>query len=72
MILCRITFVINQMLKTDIFVINKSNNYKNVIEIKYNDAHTLFENEIVQTILGKDLNLITRSTFKLKVVIYKF
>lgn len=40
------------------FVINKSDNYGIVIETKYNDAFVLFENEIVQATLRKDLNSI--------------
>lgn len=40
------------------FVINKYDNYGIVIETKFNDAYILFENEIVQATLRKDLNSI--------------
>ena len=40
------------------FIINNSNNYGVVIEVKYNDIYVLYNNEVILTKIKKDLNLV--------------
>lgn len=40
------------------FIIDNSNNYGVVIEVKYNDIYVLYNNELIFTKIKKDLNLV--------------
>ena len=40
------------------FIIDNSNNYGVVIEVKYNDIYVLYNNELILTKIKKDLNLV--------------
>ena len=40
------------------FIIDNSNNYGVVIEVKYNDIYVLYNNEVILTKIKKDLNLV--------------
>ena len=42
----------------DDFIINESNNYGIVIEVRYDDAYVLLDNEIILAKLRKDINLV--------------
>lgn len=42
----------------DNFIIDKSDNYGIVIEVKYNDIYVLYNNEVILTKIKKDLNLV--------------